>query len=403
MIGLLFNFDFWIWVGIFIAIVVWLRFCSKYESFKVATLGILAIALVGFTGYSAVNLGVYYNAQGGIYGVMEETSNSDVKIDGMSFEFSGLNLTQVLDSNTYRIEVVKEPFVANVDDDYGVFVNGILANNSSVTSTNVSAEYRYIFNNADGEVVCDDTLDIVIVFNKNNTHLLVETNNPDAVDYWHSYFNNNGFVVTLDKLSYIGDNLLSPGEGIVPGVTAYDPFIINAVKYVTKTEYSVELIYGSDSMLCAVAGDELYRFDFATKIDVTDRQAWVDAIVSADFSKYYYANTYLASVNGGKGADKGINYMARQLEDETRFTFDKMYCSYVAKDSGFVGLEISLARDINNNIVVIEREGDYFEFKDNSVDRSEGIASSIIKSYQGQGIYVNRVNNPYVVYAKNIF
>ena len=374
MLGLLFNFDFWIWIGIFVGIVVWLRFCSKYESFKVATLGILAIALVGFTGYSAVNLGVYYNAQGGIYGVIDEDSNPDVKIEGLRFEFSNLNLTQVLDSNVYRLEIVKEPFKIDVDSTYGVFVNGNLATNNNVSAKLVKAGYRFLFKNIDGEILCDDTLDLTFVFNANNTKLLVETENPEAVKYWHSYFNNNGFVVTLEPINYIPDWSMSECEGVIPAISKDNIFLKNVVE--TSAGESVDIVYLSSKVLCAMSDTYLYRFDFDAIDDTSDIELLINAISTSTMTKYVnptYAYSDIASI------DKGINHNANHLKEETGLTLVKMFVKGVNNAGVYVATEMSVCKDLSGNIVIVERVGDEVTRSSNGVLPSHVYCTSIFE------------------------
>lgn len=397
MLGLLFDFNFWIWIAVIVLILVWLKCCNKYESFKVATLGLLAIALVGFTGYSAVNLGVYYNAQGGIYGVMEDTSTSDVKIDGMSFEFSNLNLTQVLDSNVYRLEIVKEPLKIDVDSTYGVFVNGSLATNRSVSSKFVNAEYRYLFKNIDGELLCDDSLDLNFSFNAKNTKLVVQTENPEAVKFWHSYFNNNGFVVTLEPIKYIPDWSMSECEGVIPAISKDNVFLKNIVE--NKAGESVDIVYLSSKVLFAVSERYLYRFDFEA-IDTSDIEVVVNAVESSSMTNYVdptYAYSDIASI------DKGINTNAKYLKEETGLTLVKMFVKGVNNAGVYVATEMSVCEDISGNIVIVERLGDEVTRSSNGVLPSQVYCTSIFKSYQAENTSVNRVNNPYVVYAQNIF
>ena len=398
MLGLLFDFNFWIWIAVIVLILVWLKCCNKYESFKVATLGLLAIALVGFTGYSAVNLGVYYNAQGGIYGVMEDTSTSDVKIDGMSFEFSNLNLTQVLDSNVYSLEIVKEPLKIDVDSTYGVFVNGSLATNNSVSSKFVIAEYRYLFKNIDGELLCDDSLDLRFYFNANNTKLVVKTENPEAVKYWHSYFNNNGFVVTLEPINYIPDWSMSECEGVIPAISKDNIFLKNVVE--TSAGESVDMVYLSSKVLCAMSDTYLYRFDFDAIDDTSDIELLINAISTSTMTKYVnptYAYSDIASI------DKGINHNANHLKEETGLTLVKMFVKGVNNGGVYVATEMSVCEDISGNIVIVERVGDEVTRSSNGVLPSQVYCTSIFESYQAENTSVNRVNNPYVVYAQNIF
>ena len=398
MLGLLFDFNFWIWIAVIVLILVWLKCCNKYESFKVATLGLLAIALVGFTGYSAVNLGVYYNAQGGIYGVMEDTSTPDVKIDGMSFEFSNLNLTQVLDSNVYSLEIVKEPLKIDVDSTYGVFVNGGLATNRSVSSKYVIAEYRYLFKNIDDELLCDDSLDLRFYFNANNTKLVVKTENPEAVKYWHSYFNNNGFVVTLEPINYIPDWSMSECEGVIPAISKDNVFLKNIVE--NKAGESVDIVYLSSKVLFAMSDRYLYRFDFEAVDDTSDIEVVVNAVESSSMTNYVdptYAYSDIASL------DKGINRNAKLLKEETGLTLVKMFVKGVNNAGVYVATEMSVCEDISGNIVIVERLGDEVTRSSNGVLPSQVYCTSIFKSYQAENTSVNRVNNPYVVYAQNIF
>ncbi|MGN1201339.1 MAG: hypothetical protein ACI4R8_03695 [Candidatus Caccovivens sp.] len=216
MMSLLFDKNFFIGVGSVVVIFLLIWLCVKFPSARLACIMIFSLGFAGLTAYCVVNLNVYYTASGGIYGEITGLFAPSVSVEETSIHFDNLELIQYLDTDTYYCKIITDK-VIDVDNEkkYQVYVNDVPCSNSQITEGYISCEYRYQFFDAKKNLLCDDTLQIQLVFNKNNSYFYVFTENgTTSVKYWNYYINKNNFVVSLKEASYTSSNDINFGDEI---------------------------------------------------------------------------------------------------------------------------------------------------------------------------------------------
>lgn len=168
---------------------------------------ILSIALVISAIYSAMQLNVYYQEFGGIYGQLTGFLNTNnVIVEDLSFDFRDVVLTEVKapDGETSYYEAkftINKVLDLSREKEYGVYVNGSPVEIVSSASDYIVAEYEYLFMDKDLNILCSDTLNLSFAFYKNSTTFVVSTHGGEnAVNYWNYYFNKNSFIVEINEL-----------------------------------------------------------------------------------------------------------------------------------------------------------------------------------------------------------
>ena len=238
---LLGNPKFWLGVGAIVILCVLIFICIKYPKAGLPVLGgVIALGLVCLDVYCVLQINYYYNAKGGIYGVLTgllETNKVEV-VDNLTFEVKNIELTES-STGVYSASITTDQVLSlDTKQSLGIFINGMPCDTTSeVHSDFAYAEYPYTFYDNDKTAVCTDTLILNIAFYENSTYLNLSTKGgtlpvEECVKYWHHYFNKNGFIVKVAPFDNVSADLgYSKGD-----ISNYA--IVNY--YVNDELYSVE-------------------------------------------------------------------------------------------------------------------------------------------------------------------
>lgn len=278
MLSVLFDRNFFIGIFAAVIVVVLIILFAKYKSFRTACCILLLIVYAGVTAYCIVNLNIYYNASGGIFGTVTGIFKPTVSIEETSFTFENVELVQYLDTDTYSCKILVNNKV-EVDDDknYMVYVNERPCSNVSVNSEMLTADYRYQFFDESNKLLCDDTLLIRFAFSQNESAIYLATyNGTKSVNYWNYYFNKNGFVVTFRECQYESNSEINFGEGEVPN--------IYKVEYQFTDDYTLTKYYEENAILeipVNLVGVENWTINGETLTD--NYKVTSDVVLTANF------------------------------------------------------------------------------------------------------------------------
>ena len=216
MFSLLFDSGFW-YDLIFIAAAVFLMYLViKYPQGRIYFFTFLSLAFIGVTIFCGVNLNTYLSAQGGIFGSLSGAFGLDKVevVDNQTFELNNLSMTLQTDGS-YALEVsVNKKLELDSNKTYGIFVNDVPTNLVDSQANYIASEYSYNFYDANSHLLCADTLSIRVAMYANSTLLHVSTQGgSDACKYWNNYFNKNSFKIKIDDVVYVGDGIVTGGEG----------------------------------------------------------------------------------------------------------------------------------------------------------------------------------------------
>ena len=214
---------FWLGLGIAVVMGFLIFICIKYPKGGLPVLGVVfALGLVAFDAYCIIQLNLYYNAEGGVHGVLTgifDTNKVDI-VDNLTFEIKNIELTESTEG-VYSASITTDQVLSlDSKQSLGIFVNGMPCDTTSeVHSDFAYAEYPYTFYDNDKTAICTDTLILNIAFYENSTYLNLSTKGgtlpvEECVKYWHHYFNKNGFIVkvapfdsTSKDLGYTSGNI----------------------------------------------------------------------------------------------------------------------------------------------------------------------------------------------------
>lgn len=216
MFSLLFDSGFW-YDLIFIAAAVFIMYLViKYPQGRIYFFTFLSLAFIGVTIFCGVNLNTYLSAQGGIFGSLSGAFGLDKVevVDNQTFELNNLSMTLQTDGS-YALEVsVNKQLKLDSSKTYGIFVNDVPTNLVGSESDYISSNYSYNFYDTNNELLCADTLAIKVAMYENSTLLHVSTSGgSEACKYWNNYFNKNSFKIKIDDVVYVGDGIVTGGEG----------------------------------------------------------------------------------------------------------------------------------------------------------------------------------------------
>lgn len=213
---LLGNPKFWLGVGVIVILCVLIFICIKYPKAGLPVLGgVIALGLVCLDVYCVLQINYYYNAKGGIYGVLTgllETNKVEV-VDNLTFEVKNIELTES-STGVYSASITTDQVLSlDTKQSLGIFINGLPCDTTSeVHSDFAYAEYPYTFHDNDKTAVCTDTLILNIAFYENSTYLNLSTKGgtlpvEECVKYWHHYFNKNSFIVKVAPFDNVSADL----------------------------------------------------------------------------------------------------------------------------------------------------------------------------------------------------
>ena len=316
MLSLLFDKNFFIGVFsvVIIVLIIWL--CVKFPSARIACFIILSVCFTALTAYCVVNLNIYYNAKGGIYGQITGLFSPTVAVNETTIEFNNLELIQYLDTNTYFCEIISDKAI-EIDSrkNYQMYINETPCSSSTISSSYITSEFRYQFLNGQNEVLCDDTLNIRLVFNKNNSHFYIYTENgTETVRYWNYYINKNNFVISLKETNESFQNEIHFGTGEFEELYKVD--------YVYTENYTETKYFKQNSQLPLVNLAGIENWTINGEIINENYLVTSDITVQAnfkDFDKYMIGCVVCELENGyilaaSHEDNVGIIYFDKQME-----------------------------------------------------------------------------------------
>ncbi len=169
--------------------------------------GILLTIFLAVTTFSAVEVGTYYKAKGGIWGKIEKPYKipaGDVIVDVEQLKFDFQNISLALYDDGYSANISVDDVIDLENTKYTLLVNGTPCGVCENSTDYILGQYTYSFMNSKKEELLLDTLYISIVFNELGTNCIVRTAGDDeAYKNWNYYFAKNGFVVTIEKGGYV--------------------------------------------------------------------------------------------------------------------------------------------------------------------------------------------------------
>lgn len=376
MLSLLSNPSFF--TGIFVAVIIvsLIYLMIKYPSFRIACFFILVIVYVFITLYCVINLNIYYNASGGIFGEVTGLFSPTVTVEESVFNFDNLELVQYLDTDTYYCKITSDK-VVTVDDekDYMVYVNEKPCSNVVVNKDLLSADYHYLFFDENNDLLCDDTLIIRFSFGINESYCYVETKNgSESVQFWNYYFNRNNFIVSFKENSYLSDSEIKYGTGDVPQLYKVDyVYTDNQV----ETKYYTE---NSKLELTNIVGIENWTIENVVVDETYVIQS--DLTVKANF---YETNQLLEiyqpieMLNGNlivsNAEEKGIIYVDNETQSITVISdYGYGWNEYSLCQNGFIHLKSKYSTveprvfvEWTKEIYKLDFDYDYYYFYGNSV------------------------------------
>lgn len=397
MLSLLFDKNFFIGVFSVIAIFLLVWLCVKYPSVRLACFIILSCGFAGLTAYCIVNLNIYYNAQGGIYGEITGLFSPSVSVEEKVIAFDNLELIQYLDTDTYYCKIITNK-VIEVDENkhYEMYVNDVPCSNSNISSEYISCDYRYQFFGEKEQLLCDDTLQIRLVFNKNNSYFYIYTENgTNSVKYWNYYINKNDFVISIKEKNYSKKNEINYASGKVDELYKVDYVYTDdyiETKYYTKNSHLelVDLVAVENWTIDNVVVTNSYTInkDLTVKANFMEFDPYLYECVTRDAS-----NGYLIGSNKNK---VGLVYYDGQTEKYSVISFygygwsgtDKIKDDVLVFSSNYADVDTIVFMESTKAIVHLQQKFDY------SYSFSDGNVLKIVGSNANQkGVYMYDVLN----------
>lgn len=206
---------FWIGVAIVCLVAFLIFLCFKYPKVGLPVLAVVfLVGILVLDVYSIIQLNYYYNAEGGIHGKLTgifKTNEVEV-VDNLTFEVKNIELTEETEG-VYSASITTDKVLSlDTRESLGVFINGMPCDTTSeVESDYAIANYVYTFYDNDKTAICTDTLTLNFAFYENSTYLSLSTKGgtlpvEDCVEYWHHYFNKNGFTVKIAPFGSISSD-----------------------------------------------------------------------------------------------------------------------------------------------------------------------------------------------------
>ena len=189
----------------FVLLLVLAYYMGKYKNLKPIVFGVAGILIFGFSIYCMADLNYYYNAKGGVFGVLTglfEVNMVENNVNDLEFSITNIELKQI-DGDSYGAKIIinRKPIV-DAEKSYYVFVNGIPTTSSEVDTVHAKATYNYSFLDKKMNSMLSDELDMSFAFYENYTTLQITTNGgSDAVKLWNSYFQKQNFKITIEESS----------------------------------------------------------------------------------------------------------------------------------------------------------------------------------------------------------
>lgn len=195
-----------------VAIIMFLYIFIKFKGLR--TLMVIALIIVTIVSgiFSTYYVGEYYFRKGVTVGsVLNSLFSNNVpkyeKSDAYKFVYDSMGFASTGTANEYQSKIVEAREVdIDLSKNWEIFINDIECNINKVEDNEISAKFTNAFYNKNKELILEDTLNVSIVFHKKTFEIYLTTNGgDDAVKYWNTYLNKNGFVLEL-KTATINSN-----------------------------------------------------------------------------------------------------------------------------------------------------------------------------------------------------
>ncbi len=214
-------------IVILLLVICYKNWPDETKMFLKVSICILIFAVVPcFAVYCGVEANIYYGSEGGIFGQLKNSWNSNIgKVSTDTFEISELNLR--LDENqeysaTIRVDLdtFESKLILNPNKKYSLFVNNALTSDNFMKVTGesiaISANYTYLFNDFQKNEIGSDTLHILFNFNKNDIVCRVSSAGDSTMrDLWGLYYRKNGMKIKFVETNYTKPSINDEGEGDV--------------------------------------------------------------------------------------------------------------------------------------------------------------------------------------------
>lgn len=205
----------------------------------VASLCVVLICCSGV--YSGIKINEYYNAEGGIFGKIEDIIKPNKveitnKITSIDFDFNQVVLTGS-DDTLYKAEFHSDKSLKlDSNENYKVLVNGEPCKVIDYSNNHLTCTYNYSFYDVGNVYKLTDELTFTFGFNRYSTDMVVSTTgSSEAVALWNSYFDKNDFKVNV---STTADTYVSESNTATLSVVV-DNEIVNKVIVPVGTEYTL--------------------------------------------------------------------------------------------------------------------------------------------------------------------
>lgn len=207
MLDIMSNPVVWyVFVGIVILCIVGILI-ESFPAFRWVAFTVLVVVLLGTAIYSSVQLNTYYNAEGGIYGKIEQflDKNEAEEVGYLKYSVDNFSLSPTLNDDEYSATIFINDILKIEDEkDYGLYLNGVPCSNIKFSKDHITAEFAYAFYDYESEVIRSDTLFLNISMYDNYTNLIVRTNGGlSAVKCWHSFVEKENFVIEIKPFDYV--------------------------------------------------------------------------------------------------------------------------------------------------------------------------------------------------------
>ena len=398
MLSLLFDKNFFIGVFsvIIIVLIIWL--CVKFPSARMACFIILSVVFTGLTAYCVVNLNIYYNAKGGIYGQISGLFSPSVSVGETTIEFNNLELIQYLDTNTYYCEIISDKAI-EIDEDknYQMYINNTPCSSSKISSNYISSEFRYQFLNEKDEVLCDDTLQIRLVFNKNNSHFYIYTENgTETIKYWNYYINKNDFVISLQETNTSNFDKINFATG------EFDDFY--KVQYIYTDNFTETRYFKANSKLELVNLVGIANWSIDEQTVNENYVITKDITVEANFYEFdrYMTNGLVCELENGYliGAsgptNVGVVYYSKQTQEYSVVSFYGYGYNGYSQLSDHIALitsEYSTIDSLIFNETTMEIMHFNFAFDKGLIFANNSMLKVVYANENVEGVYVYDVYN----------
>lgn len=256
--------------------------CYKFPVAKTITITLFSLAVVGLTVYSSYNLIKYYSADSKIYGTISNLFKpNEAEKEELKFKLNNVVLIETGNDAEYIAEFLVDETIELEDNvKYGIFINGIPCDNSTVDKAHASGNFIYSFYNSSNEQALIDNLTISLGFYTNSTRIVLKTlGGSEAMRYWQDYFKFNNVELEIKELNY---NSLD-GHDISTDVLETQYYI---VRYYIDNELYTTQVYKSGTILSLADYSVADGYVFSGWLDTDNNSITNGLVVEADMNLF---------------------------------------------------------------------------------------------------------------------